>query len=292
VDEGSRIALGTAQFGQRYGITNQLHPPHGDEVKAILVSLRNAASDTLDTAMSYGDSEMVLGAADVTGFRVVTKLPPLESGLPDVESWIRVNVRRSLERLRIDSLYGLLLHRSSDASGPRAAELLAALTALKAEGVVRKIGVSVYEPLELAAAEQTMALDLVQLPYNVLDRRFEQSGWFDRLHALGTEIHVRSAFLQGLLLVDEYELPATFARWRPVWTRWCGWLRDQGLSSLAAALGFVLRNARVNKVVVGVATAGQLQQILANAHALEYDVPTELESGDVQLINPSNWMTQ
>jgi aryl-alcohol dehydrogenase-like predicted oxidoreductase len=287
--EGYRIALGTAQLGQRYGITNQSGPPADSEVLAMMDVMRGAGCDTLDTAMSYGDSEGVLGALGVRDFRVITKLPPLPLEPAGTRAWVREKVQRSLDRLRVTTLHGLLLHRPSDASGARANDLLDALASLKSEGVVEKIGVSVYEPDELAKVEGALKLDIVQAPYNVLDRRFADSGWFDRLRAAGTEIHVRSVFLQGLLLLEEARLPSAFLHWRPLWRRWCEWAGQQGIDNLTAALGFVLKNRNIARVVIGAETAAQLRQIVASAAALKNDVPAEIATNDLNLINPVNW---
>jgi hypothetical protein len=191
--------------------------------------------------------------------------------------------------MRIDALHGLLLHQPADALGPRSGVLLATLASLKAERLVENVGVSVYAPDELAVLEGSMALDIVQLPYNVLDRRFEQSGWIDRLAGLGARVHVRSVFLQGLLATDENAMPLRFARWTAVWTRWFGWVREQHLSPIEAALGFVLRNRNVGRVVVGVESAVQLQQIMRHARVLAQSVPAGLATDDLTLINPTNW---
>jgi hypothetical protein len=289
VSEGRRIALGTAQLGQPYGVTNRLGPPGGDEVAAIIRCARENGADTLDTAMSYGDSELVLGAAGVQGFRVITKLPPLVEGVSDVETWVRASVRRSLKRMRIGALHGLLLHQPADALGPLSGALLATLASLKAEKLVENVGVSVYAPGELAVLEGTMALDIVQVPYNVLDRRFEQSGLIDRLAGLGARVHVRSVLLQGLLATEENAMPAQFAPWSALWTRWFNWVREQGLSPIEAALGFVLRNRNVERVVVGVESAAQLEQIMRHARVLAQNVPAGLATDDLTLINPTNW---
>lgn len=286
---GHKLALGTAQLGQRYGITNQSGPPDGGEIQTMLEVLRSAGCDTLDTAMSYGDSEDVLGAAGVRDFKIITKLPPLPSDSDTTQQWVRESVHRSLQRLRVARLHGLLLHRPSDASGAHAPALLGALAALKAEGLVANVGVSVYGPDELATLQGVMKLDIVQAPYNVLDRRFAASGWFGRLRAAGTEVHVRSVFLQGLLLLEPARLPDTHSLWRPLWQRWSDWIGSRGLDRLAAALGFVLQNPDITRVVIGAETAAQLRQIVASAVVLKQEVPAELATDDLNLINPVNW---
>ena len=285
----SRIALGTAQLGQRYGIANHLGIPAADEAAAILRCAAAAGSDTIDTAMAYGDSEAVLGRAGVAAFDIVTKLPPLANGAGDVEVWVRAQLQDSLARLRVPKVRGLLLHRSTDLAGPGGAALRDVLKAVKHEGLVERIGISVYGPDEVLALDGVLQLDIVQAPYNLLDRRFERSGCFERLRRAGTEIHARSAFLQGLLLLPRSGIPAAFAAWRQVLDRYHDWLDGQQTSALDACLGFALGNDKVDKVVVGVESAAQLREIYASAGRAGPAAPAELETDDLDLVNPANW---
>lgn len=286
---GARLALGTAQLGQRYGVANRLGAPSLVEARAIVELAREAGVDCIDTAISYGNSEEILGSIGIGGLRVITKLPPLDAHDGDVGAWVHRAVAGSLQRLGTSSVAALLLHRPADALGPHAGELLGALRELRAAGVTQRIGISIYDPAELDALMPRMSPDFVQAPFNVLDRRLLHSGWLERLHRSGVEVHVRSAFLQGLLLMSERQLPPQFAAWRPLWTRWHAWLQEHETTPLHAALGFVLRTPGVDRAVVGVEAASQLREILAHLQPLEMDVPLDLASNDLELIDPTRW---
>ena len=106
-----KLAIGTAQFGMRYGISNLSGKVSQEGGKAILKYAASAGVDTIDTAMAYGDSEQVLGNIGVDGFNVVTKLPEIPEHIADVEGWVIRAVKDSIFRLGVASLYGLLLHR-------------------------------------------------------------------------------------------------------------------------------------------------------------------------------------
>ena len=286
-----RIALGSAQFGQRYGVANRSGAPTQREMDLVVHRARDAGVDTIDTAIAYGDSESMLGAAGLSGFRLVTKLPPISIRAADVEREMREEVRHSLGRLGVERLHGLLLHRAADAisNPPVAAEVRRVLAALATEGIIGRAGVSVYEPTELEAVADVMPLGIVQAPYNVLDRRFDESGWFSRLRAAGAEIHVRSVFLQGLLLLDDGQMPSAFDKWNPVWSRWRAWLRERDVSAVTGALGAVLSNPNVDRVVVGVDTLAQWNEVLAAASSDRGVMPDDPGCDDMQLINPMNW---
>jgi aryl-alcohol dehydrogenase-like predicted oxidoreductase len=287
--QAQRIALGTAQLGQRYGVVNRTGQPDREEARRILAAARESAIDTVDTAMGYGDSERVLGDIGVAGLRVITKLAPLPEAPGAVGDWLRSEVEGSLHRLKADRVYGLLLHRPRDALGPHGAALIDALRGMQRDGLIEKVGVSIYDPAELEALTAALDIGIVQAPYNVFDRRLETSGWLARLTRAGIEVHARSAFLQGLLLLDSTQQPPQFAAWRTLWSQWSEWLDERRLMPLAAALGFVLRNPSIARVVVGVETAAQLREIVASAQALPCDAPASLACTDLDLIDPSRW---
>jgi aryl-alcohol dehydrogenase-like predicted oxidoreductase len=132
-------------------------------------------------------------------------------------------------------------------------------------------------------------LDLVQAPFNVLDRRLEFSGWLTRLAQENVEIHVRSIFLQGLLLMNNETRPAMFAKWTPTWARWQDWLDEQQVAPLRACLGFALSVPHVDRVVVGIDSVAHLREILDCMTVPVVSPPPGLMNGDPDLINPSRW---
>ena len=284
-----KIALGTVQFGLEYGVANQAGRVQLEDVRHILQEAAAQGVDTLDTAIAYGDSESTLGQAGAGGWSVVTKLPALPEGCADVAGWVETQMEGSLKRLGVSQLHGVLLHRPDQLLGEGGKSLFKALQHLKAQGITRKIGVSVYGPQELNRLMAEMQFDLVQAPLNILDRRLMESGWAKRLMNQGTELHVRSAFLQGLLLMTPDQRPEKFARWSRVWSEWTRWLAETGLTPLQACLGYALGVEEVGKVVVGVDSVKQFKEILAASNSALPSLPDWLQPIDTDLINPSHW---
>jgi aryl-alcohol dehydrogenase-like predicted oxidoreductase len=286
----SKLAIGTAQFGQRYGVANTSGQVSPDAVAAILGVARERGIDTLDTAVSYGVSEACLGQIGVGGWRVVSKLPPLPGDdIDDAASWVDEQVEGSLHRLQCERLDGLLVHRAADLRGSQAAALITALTALRAQGRVAAVGVSIYDPGELDELWPSWQPDIVQAPCNVLDRRLIQSGWLTRLARHGVRVHLRSAFLQGLLLMPAGRRPAFFNRWQSLLDRWLAWCDSVGKSPLQAALGFVCALPEPEHVVVGVDSVAQLKEIVAASERDEPIPPADLTCQDRALLEPWRW---
>ncbi len=283
------LALGTVQFGLRYGVANTSGQVAPDVIAAILRRAGQAGIDTLDTAIAYGDSETRLGEAGVSSWRVVTKLPALPDGVVDVFGWVESQVRGSLQRLKIDRLDALLLHKTADCLGPYGATYVRALNELKAGGRVRSVGISIYDPGELDAVWPSWRPDIVQAPYNVLDRRLIKSGWLATLRGAGVRVHVRSVFLQGLLWMPRSRRPPSFERWTALLDRWLHWCVEHEVTPPQAALGFVLSQPGIERLVVGVDSSTQLEEILAATSADVAALPEDLYSEDRDLVEPSRW---
>lgn len=284
-----KLALGTVQFGLDYGIANQRGQVSQDEARSILDHAKAHGIGTLDTAINYGNSEQRLGEIGVMGWQVISKLPALPDQCQDVETWVRSEVQASLERLRITSLRGLLLHRPEQLLGKHGEKIYQALLTLKQQGLVEKTGVSIYDPAELDPLAQRFQLDIVQAPFNILDRRLITSGWLDRLAQMNIELHTRSLFLQGLLLMPAAKRPGKFNRWQPIWQRWEQWLAETGLTPLQACLRDVLAQTGIARVIVGVDSLVQLKEILLAAEGAPPELPEALHSNDLDLIDPVRW---
>ena len=285
-----RFALGTAQFGMTYGIANTSGQVTQEKAHEILRFCKTIGIDVLDTAISYGDSEECLGNFGVNNFNLITKLPLIPESTKDIDNWIRSEIEASISRLKIETIYGLMLHRPKQLLNNQGNQILNSLDKLKESGKIKKVGVSVYSPEELKIILNLYDFDIVQVPFNLIDRRLVSSGWLNRLNKKGVEVHARSAFLQGLLLMKRNEIPEKFKRWDNIWDEWHDWLKMSSISPIESCISYVLSYADVNKIVLGVENVHQLQEII-EAKNKEPEILSfpEISSNDIKLINPSNW---
>jgi len=216
-------------------------------------------------------------------------MPELEI---DIEAWAVQNISNSINKLNIKKLYGIMLHQSNDFIGERGSELYRVLRKLKYEGIFNKIGVSIYNPKELDSLEiNDIKIDIVQAPFNILDRRLETSGWLIKLKNLGVEIHTRSVFLQGLLLLDSNNKDQYFLKWEKCFKEFEKWIKKTNQTPLEACLNFVYSYNEIDKIIVGVDNLEQLGQILTSINN-NYKAPisNHLQINDIMLIEPKNWV--
>ncbi|WP_333613333.1 aldo/keto reductase [Psychrobacter sp.] len=284
-----KLALGTAQFGLKYGLANMADKVPSDMV-AQLLEIASACDITmLDTAIAYGDSEQVLGRYNLTKFEIVSKLPAVPSDCSNVEEWVLEQTIASLKRLKTDKLHDLLLHRPAQLLETNGEKIYKSILKLKEQGMVDQIGVSVYGPDELSELIKRFDFDVIQAPMNIFDRRMENTGMLKQLKKAGAAIHIRSAFLQGLLLMPSEKIPVYFAPWASLIKQYHQWLNQQGISPLQACLSYLNQHIDIDKIIVGVDNIWQMKQIIAAIDAPIADMPDFLQSVDEGLINPSRW---
>lgn len=277
------------QFGVPYGIANRTGQISREEGSEMLAFAAANGFDTLDTAVGYGDSEERLGELGTETFKVVTKLPEVPSGCSDITAWAEREVRSSLARMRRSSHYGILLHRPQQLAGDHGEELYGALVRLKEKGLTRKIGISVYAPSELAELLPRYPVDLVQAPFNIVDRRLQTSGWLKKMHERGVEVHTRSTFLQGLLLFQRADIPGKFSPWSALWDVWHSWLERNGVGAVAACIAFVRRFPEVDRIVLGADSTAHLRETVSAASSVLAPSFPDIESEDERLLNPARW---
>ena len=284
-----KLALGAAQFGSPYGIANQSGQVSREEVKEILTIARLNCIDTLDTAITYGESEACLGEVGLDDFKVITKLPAIPENIHNINSWVNNQIQASLKRLNTSSLYAILLHRPEQLLTSKGDALWRSLEKLKEDGVVKKIGISISDPSELDYLINSFSIDLVQTPFNLVDQRLSLSGWLEKLNTLGVEVHTRSAFLQGLLLMPVTAIHEKFKFWLPLFNTWQDWLLDNNTSAVEACIGFVQAYSQIDKIVVGVDSAQQIKQLIQAEKKASNSVWPDINCSDIDLINPANW---
>lgn len=273
-----KLGIGTVQFGMPYGISNKSGKVATYEVSKILRMAEENGIQILDTAAGYGNSESIIGeniACD-NNFSIVTKTLPLKKNAISANDVVKVKTafENSLRNLKQRPLYGLLVHHSGDLLNPGGDRLYSFLRCLKEEGRVCKIGVSVYSNDEIDDLFERYSFDVVQLPMNVFDQRMAHNGLLQSLHAAGVEIHVRSAFLQGLLLMPTSDLPPFFNDLRPHHKAYLEALLSAEVSPLAGALGYFQNRPEVSTVLVGVENCLQLHECLIASRvepSIDYD---------------------
>ena len=275
-----KIAIGTAQFGLHYGISNSFGQTNEEEVKSILTYASEHAVTCLDTAFAYGNSEEVLGHMDLMNFHIITKFPA-----PDKDHSPLYYIDESLKRLNLKKVYGFMGHNATSILQDPAVwnDVIQA----KELGLAEKVGYSLYKQEELAKLLELGCIpDLVQVPFNLLDQRFSDS--LKVLHKQGVEIHARSCFLQGLFFLEPENLAPYFDEIKPFLRH----LHDEIPDSIERAgylLDFCLSQPFIDKVVLGVNNLEQLKINLNLRNRKQNIINKSIPELNEELLLPYNW---
>lgn len=297
--EKTRLCLGTVQFGMDYGVQGGTRPQLEDSIRMLDYATQNGV-DAVDTAAAYGTAEEVVGAflkrrtVPRDSIQVISKFgTKIFEGAVPAEYGIRLRdaARVSLERLNTDYLDAYICH-VPDAVGDAA--IVSAMAQLKGSGLVRHIGFSVYDPEQTRTCLSADVVDFIQSPYSFLDRRMATSGALAEAKARGIDLHTRSAFVQGLMLMDVERIPDHLAATRPVIRDLEAACADAGLTRRALALAYVKANPDISHLVFGVDNLNQLKEIIADFGkpvdpAALKAIADRFAAVDPSIFLPNNW---
>lgn len=288
----TKIILGTVQFGLNYGINNSYGKPNEKTVANILNLAYKNNIRVLDSAEAYGNAHELIGKYHQTSsnkFKVVTKFSASESGF---SKNIIQRVEQHLKTLNVESLYGYMFHSFSDFEKiyPTCEN---EINILKQNGLIEKFGVSIYTNQEFEKLLQYDNIDIVQLPFNLLDNNFQRGELIKRAKMKGIEVHTRSAFLQGLFFKNANELPTKLLPLNSYLEQIKNISKNENFNLNDIALKYVTQQNNIDYVLIGVDTAAQLQE---NIHALQHKVSEKtmklidaIKVKETELLNPSNW---
>ena len=294
-----KLGIGTAQFGVEYGISNTAGKTPAPEVASILELAAGSGIRILDTSPLYGDSEAVLGSLLSTkhDFKIVTKTAKFARNVITSADAVALEdiFLRSLERLRQPSIYALLVHQLDDLLSGNGNLLIDKILSLKQRGLVKKVGLSLsrFTRDEVERVLAVYPIDLIQVPLNVVDQRLLASGYLRKLRSTGIEVHARSVFLQGLLLMPPETLPAWFDGVKPHLSHYHDEIARLGLAPAQAALNFALGLDEVDPVICGINDSAQLRELIGYA-SLASTARQSHDFGrfaltDENILNPTNW---
>lgn len=282
----NRFVLGTAQLGMSYGINNATGQPSFSLAKSIINAARSHGIKTLDTADAYGQSADILGEIGVSDFRVLSKFI-----LSGSQSSLSQALKVSLHRLRLSKLGGYSFHRFDNF---QSFDFRSEVAELKKNQNLEKLGISIYSNSEFEAAISSPDIDLIQIPFNVLDNWSVKGALIQQAVVAGKEVHARSIFLQGLFFMSLVDLPPKLEVLKTNLMELRQIAKDVSLSVAELCLGYVLAKESIAGLVIGLESTEQLEQNVQIFRSVKLDPETVARIEDIQVVsremlNPSSW---
>ncbi len=287
----NKLILGTVQFGLDYGINNEKGKPQKEKVFEILDCAYRNEICLLDTADAYGNAIDLIGDYHrETGqlFDIITKFK--------IDKNEKINLTEkigsSLTRLGVDSFWGYLYHSFNDYKNHP--EALEELITARENGKIKHIGVSIYNNDELLLAAEDSHIDIIQLPYNLLDNDKQRGNLLAIAKANNKIIHTRSAFLQGLFFKDTNTFPEKLSPLISDVENIKQLTEQHKIDIATLALKYATSNHNIDNVLIGVDSPEQLATNIqaVSSNKLCTELTRKIDSiavSDIALLNPSNW---
>lgn len=290
------FALGTVQLGMDYGIANKGGQPDLIMAESIVKTAWDNGIREFDTAQAYGESEKILGTV-LKNLGISDKAKIISKPDPSLDYCntrvIEKSIDISLHHLGCSSLYCYMLHREELLAlwDKKIGEILVSMVRNKS---IENIGISVYSPEKAIEALNIRAINFIQLPANILDRRFEDFGVFELAQKKNKTIYIRSVFLQGLVLMSLKDLPENMSFAKPALNKINKLSLDLNLTKQELAIAYIMNAYPDAKILLGI---DNLEQIMMNIEIFQRDysidivtkVKSYLNDTDERVLNPSRW---
>ena len=284
----SKISIGTANFQKKYGFYKNSRI-RDYELKKIISNLKQKKIKDIDTAISYKNVDDLLGRSKIKSLRIYSKIPKLPKDCKNIKNWVDDQVSKSKKKLKIKKFEGFYFHNPSDLLSKQGAELYENLKRLKKNGMVKKIGISIYEFSMFEKINKNFRIDMIQIPLNILDRRINLKKISKIAKKEKIELHVRSIFLQGILLKEKNQIPSYFNKWSKTLSKWNKWCLDNKLSKLQACINFIFNNEIADKIIIGIRNSKEFEEIIKCVERKSKKYPKNIFSKDLGLIDPRRW---
>ncbi len=283
----SKIILGTVQFGMNYGISNKIGKPSSKEVGEILNFAYDNGISTVDSADGYGDALEILGNYNHNNTRKYN----LNTKFKACELELNTQLDISLQKMNADSINVYYYHSFEDyICYPAYKEQL---SLLKDRGKIKRIGLSVYENIQFKKACEDESIDVIQVPYNLLDNQSQKGALINLAKNNGKQIQVRSVFLQGLFFLPISKIPAKLKSLIPYLKKVHEISKVANISIGQLALNYTLQQEGVDHVIIGVESLDQLKSnIFHSKQRIPVDIIQAIDRINVQhpeMLYPKNW---
>lgn len=295
-NNSERLVLGTVQLGLNYGIANSSGKPELSEAENLIREAFNSGIREFDTAQAYGDSEKVLGKI-ITNLEINDDIRIISKFNPNIEISNKENIKKSiiasLDNLRVSKLHCIMFH-SESVLDQWTNELTDMLKSFISEDLIDHIGISVSSPNMALKALNNKSISILQIPSNVMDRRFEKASVFDHADTCSKTIYVRSIFLQGLLMMNYQEIPENMGFAQKIVSNLEKYTEEKKIDREVVLMGYPREAYKNAKIIFGAETSDQVK---SNIHTwntnidkkIIQEIPSVFNYTDEKLLNPALW---
>ena len=287
----SKLILGTANFGNAYGIANSRKALSPQDSKSVIDWAQGNGVNHFDTALAYGEAQEILGGYLNQSLAPIVDTKLNEESCRSSKSIVETT-KKTRETLGVNQISTLYLHNEDLLQTSNVREIAVGLNNVLDLGLAREIGVSVYSEAALLACKKALPeLTVFQVPENICDRRLISSKVIAKLREEGNTFILRSVFLQGLLLMDPISMPLNLRLATAGVQELNEFASVNSLTTMELCLAYAHSISWANGIIVGVASLGQLKEIRKSSRSLPGGWDSAITTLPTELIDPRKWST-
>ena len=276
----NKVIIGVTQFGLNYGILNKYNLNKKKKLKQILNFSKKKGINSLYTSKYYGNANKFLATENLNYFKIYIKFKS--------QDLLKKNFSKDLDKIKKKLKKNDLILMLDRFENRERIKIYNILLELKKEKKINKFGYSIYSFKNLKKICYKFKPNILQCPYNVIDRRLEEKKILQFMKINKIEIHVRSIFLQGLLILHYSKHSRKFLKWKKIFKKFDDQIQRYKISNFEGCLNFIEKNKYINKILLGVDNINQLQEICLFKYNGKIKFP-KIYVKDERLINPSKW---
>jgi hypothetical protein len=285
----NKIIIGTAQLSNNYGIFNKLKSIQNKELKKILNYCKKQNIFYIDLANSYKNSINKLSKNNLVKFKIILKVGSINKN--NYFSNLKAIVEKTLKELKVKKIYSLMLHDERDIKYLSDKKIMEYFLDLKKKNIIQKIGLSIYNFKKLKVSLNSFPIDLIQVPFNIFDRRILDKKIQKIISKNKIEVHARSIFLQGLLLQDPSSRQKIIQKNQSLLNSWHKFNEYQQKKKIMNCIKFVSQFKKINKFVFGVDNLDQLKTIVSIIKEIDYNIKLHynFKLKSKKIVDPRLW---
>lgn len=282
----NKIGIGTANFGSYYGANNK--KISRIKAKEIIEILKKNRINLIDTSSEYSGSEEILGNLGISKFNIVTKIRIPDNFVIDDMHKIEKIFFLSLKKLKVKRVYALLIQNCDELLKKNGKYFYNFFLKLKEAGLIKKLGFSVYSTSTLNRLNKKFKFNIIQIPLNILDQRFLKKDLLKKLKKKKIEIHSRSSFLQGWLLMKNNQMSKNYKNFK-IFSKVDNFIKDNNYDKLSYLLNFSQNIKEIDYVILGIDNPKQLKKIIFSSKDNKFKFKKFSVNADTKLIDPRLW---
>lgn len=286
-----KLIFGTANFVKNYGLVRNKQT--NKQIIQILKYLKKKKIFSLDTSIEYRSVDKKIKLSKFRKWKIITKI-----NLQRFEKYkdekkiiqeLSILIKKNAKNIGVKQIHTLLIQNTNFLLTKNGHRFFFILKKFKKLSLVNRIGYSIYNFNTIKQLVRNFKPDMIQCPCNIFDNRISKKKISLFIKEKKIEIHARSIFLKGSLLLKAKNLPKQILQWREKYKEFDDWIEKNNHSRLEVCINFVLNNPLVNKVIIGADNLQQLKQILNIKKRRKIKIPKKFFLTDENLLNPSKW---